>query len=356
VGYVVRRDTKAGERRWQAALRVNGNELTRTFERKTDAETWLSEQRADGVRGQWVDPRKGQQTVATYARAWLEGRHDVAERTHELYGHLLERHILPYLGKTPLAALVPSKVQSWHGKLTTQHPTTAAKAYRLLRQVLSAAVADKMISVNPCQSKGAGVEEAPERPVASVAEVDALAGAMPAHMRALVLLAAWCQLRRGEILGLRRRDIDIDAATVTVTLTRTLRMDGKTVEKAPKTAAGRRTLAIPPNVLPALRDHLCAFVGPSADALVAVGEKGGPLAPQMLQEAFEDARQAIGRPDLHLHDLRHSGLTWSAATGASLADLMKRGGHASPRAALRYQHATADRDRALAEALGRLAN
>jgi hypothetical protein len=62
-----------------------------------------------------------------------------------------------------------------------------------------------------------------------------------------------------------------------------------------------------------------------------------------------------GRPDLHLHDLRHSGLTWAAATGASTAELMRRGGHANPRAALRYQHATADRDKALADALGALA-
>jgi len=61
------------------------------------------------------------------------------------------------------------------------------------------------------------------------------------------------------------------------------------------------------------------------------------------------------RADLRLHDLRHSGLTWSAATGASVAELMRRAGHASPTAALRYQHATEDRDRVLADALADLA-
>ena len=60
----------------------------------------------------------------------------------------------------------------------------------------------------------------------------------------------------------------------------------------------------------------------------------------------------IGRPDLHLHDLRHSGLTWSAATGATLAELMHRAGHKSPVAALRYQQATVDR--AVADALSKL--
>jgi integrase len=51
------------------------------------------------------------------------------------------------------------------------------------------------------------------------------------------------------------------------------------------------------------------------------------------------------------HDLRHSGLTWTATT----AELMHRGGHASPAAAQRYQHATRDRDAAIAAALARLA-
>jgi hypothetical protein len=53
--------------------------------------------------------------------------------------------------------------------------------------------------------------------------------------------------------------------------------------------------------------------------------------------------------------LRHAGLTWTAATGATIAELMHRAGHASPIAALRYQHATVERDRILADALAELA-
>lgn len=63
----------------------------------------------------------------------------------------------------------------------------------------------------------------------------------------------------------------------------------------------------------------------------------------------------IGRSDLRLHDLRHTGLTLAAATGATVAELMHRAGHASASAALHYQHATADRDRVLAKALANLA-
>jgi hypothetical protein len=77
--------------------------------------------------------------------------------------------------------------------------------------------------------------------------------------------------------------------------------------------------------------------------------------PKTLSHVWSKARDKINRPDLRLHDLRHTGLTWAAATGASTAELMHRGGHSSPSAALRYQHATADRDRVLADALGTLA-
>jgi integrase len=57
---------------------------------------------------------------------------------------------------------------------------------------------------------------------------------------------------------------------------------------------------------------------------------------------------------MHFHDLRHVGGTLAAATGASLKELKARLGHSSTRAAMIYQHATRDRDEAIAKALGGL--
>ncbi len=74
-----------------------------------------------------------------------------------------------------------------------------------------------------------------------------------------------------------------------------------------------------------------------------------------LQRAWSNARRSIGRPELHLHDLRHAGLTLTAATGATTAELMHRAGHAPASAFLRYQHATQDRDRVLADSPAELA-
>ena len=66
---------------------------------------------------------------------------------------------------------------------------------------------------------------------------------------------------------------------------------------------------------------------------------------------FAKARATIGRDDLTWHDQRHSALTLVASTGATLPELMQRAGHASPRAALHYQHAADDSQRRIAERL-----
>jgi len=110
----------------------------------------------------------------------------------------------------------------------------------------------------------------------------------------------------------------------------------------------------PGQVTAALEDHLASHVAALPDSLLFTGEKGGPLRPHVLQSAWDKARGQTGLQYLHFHDLRHSGNSWAAATCASTAVLMARMGHASAAAALRDQHATADRDRAIASALSLL--
>jgi len=343
--------------RWQASYWHEGERFVapRTFASKGDANAWLAGNEADIGRGGWVDPQAGKVKLARYADEWLNRRPELSPRTVELYRYLLDHHILPALGAYALGSLSASAIRGWNAALAEDHPVTAAKCYRLLATIAKTAVADGLIVKSPCAVKGAGVERSPERPLATVAEVAALTDAMPERLRLLVLLATWCQLRRGELFGLRRRDVDVLHSTLTVAQSRVILSDGTSLVKAPKTAAGTRVLNIPSNVSAALVEHLERFVDPDPDALVFTGEKGGPLPMTTLSKAWSEARATIGRPDLHLHDLRHVGLTLAAATGATTAELMHRAGHSSPAAALRYQHATRDRDRVLADALADLA-
>jgi integrase len=326
-----------------------------TFTTKSDALAWLSAAETDIHRGAWTTPKAGKITLSVYGKAWLDGRSDLRPVTRSKYEHMLERHVLPALGRYELAALGPSAVRSWYMGMRERYLTTADDAYRMLRAILITAVTDGHIVKSPCQVKGAGNPRSAERPVASIAEVTAALEAVPERYRLAILLPAWCQLRRGEVLGLQRRDIDLLHGTVRIERAVVRPMRGPSVVGPPKTSAGARTLAVPSHILPALEEHLAHFVDAEPEAWLFQADAGGPMVPSTLNRVWQRARKTVGRPDLFLHDLRHSGFTWAAASGASVAELMCRGGHANPRAALRYQHATEDRDRAIADALAGLA-
>jgi len=188
-----------------------------------------------------------------------------------------------------------------------------------------------------------------------MAEVEGLASAVSARWRAMVLLAYWCGLRLGELRALRRSDLDLLHRWVEVR-EQVVEVGGCLLTGPPKTEAGRRRVAIPPHIVAELANHLELFVKPGSDAYVFTGHQGsGPLPSASWRRSWDQARRATGIDHLRFHDLRHAGNTLAAATGASTRELMVRMGHASMRAAVIYQHATADRDQTIASALSDLA-
>jgi integrase len=333
-----------------------------TFDSRQYADAWLARVHGDIQAGRWISPdapetpQTSAELFGIYAAAWLAGR-DLSGSTRKLYRIILDNQILPAFEGVPLTAITPAIVREWHAGLRTQTgPTQRARAYSLLRTILGTAVADDLIPANPCRVRGAGsAKTARDIRPASLPELEALAAAMPERYRLMVLLAAWCALRFGELAELRRSDIDVKNAVVHIRRG-VIRTDGGLVVKGPKSEAGKRDVNIPPHLMPAVRDHLAANVGASRDALVFPAvHGGGHLNPATLRRVYHPAREAAGRPDLRFHDLRHTGAVLAAATGATLAELMARLGHSTVSAAMRYQHAAADRDKAVAAALSELA-
>jgi integrase len=190
----------------------------------------------------------------------------------------------------------------------------------------------------------------------TVAQVRSLTLAMPGHLQAAVTLAAWGGLRRGEVLALRRGDVDELRSMVHVERGQVELSDGTLVFGPPKTEAGVRNVHLPKPAMSDVTSHLASYVGPEPDDLVFTGRAGVPMRPKTLATAFNSARLRCGLPGVRFHDLRHFALTMAAATGATTKELMRRAGHSSPAAALRYQHATEDGDKAIAEALSGLAS
>lgn len=301
-------------------------------------------------------------TLAEYAPKWLDSRltsrgETLRPRTRELYENQLELHILPTFGDVPLAKITTAQVRNWSAKMRGLYgpgACTAAKCYRLLRTITGTAVEDGLVITNPCTIKGAGTEPNSKRPIVTVAQAFELADLVGPRFRSLVLLAAFVGLRKGEMLGMRQADLDLDAAHVTVEQQRQLSRNGVHLIGPPKTDAGRRTVSIPSALIDDLRCHVDAYAQPGDHGYVFTGVKGGPLAPHVLQKAWATARCQLGLDDVHLHDLRHLAGTLAASTGAGTKELMHRLGHASPQAALRYQHATRERDLRIADGINEL--
>lgn len=383
-----------------------------TYERKSDAERALVLIEAQIASGDWTDPERAKVKLGDYASAWITERPGLRPRTVDLYRWLLRKHIAPRLGGVSVGKVTAKLIREWRAELLAHgvSVSVAAKAYRLLRAVLNtAAEDDKIIPRNPCRIRGAGDEEAAERPVLTVAQVFELAelighrpignirklpgggyrirfqrdGVMRTspevfgtrheaertlwkmsndgradsrHDRrfaALVLLSTFASLRWGEAVALRRSDLDLRGQTVRVRAAYVERSTGELILGPPKSKAGRRIVGVPDAIVPALREHLSIFVKNEPGALLFPGAKGGPLRRGNFNKlsAWPQTAEAVGVPGLHFHDLRHTGNHFAALSGAGLRDLMARMGHASMRAALIYQHEAKGADKTITNAI-----
>ena len=221
--------------------------------------------------------------------------------------------------------------------------TSIAQSYRFLRMAMNVAVNDGVLLQSPCRIKGAGITEAKERPVATPAQLVALVDAIsPPKYRAAIVIGGWVGLRRGEIVALRREDVDLRRRVIWVRRNRLELLEAPVRrDKDPKTRAGRRKVAIPPHVMPLLTVHLAEHAGTDR---VFVGNDGQPLRGNTLYQAFKRARARVGLDELRFQDLRHTGATLAAQSGATIADIMHRLGHSTMVAAKRYLHTIEGRD------------
>jgi integrase len=356
--------------RWTASY-VDPTGLRRhspeTFATKTDAEVWLSQIEADLTRGDWTDPDAGAVNFEEYALRWIAER-GLAPTTDELYRRLLRLHLLPVFGPLDLDEITSGRVRAWRvERLEATGATTVAKSYRLLKAVMETAADDELIRRNPCRIKGAGREEAKERPIATVEQVDAAAEAVGVRWRLMVYLAAYGSLRPEEQAELRRSDIELpdepddhkrcrdagrEPVLVRITRASPELTTGRRATGDPKSRAGKRVVVLPGFLTVDVRRHLDWFAAKEPDGLLFVGERGAPFRRSTFGRKWRRARVKAGLPeDFRFYDLRHTGNTLVTQSGGTLKDAMVRAGQSSERAALIYQHSPLERQKEVAAGL-----
>ena len=336
-----------------------------TFTARADAEGWLALERQLIEWDEWMPPAQRRakqlhddaQTLRTYADTWLPERTAVRglkPKTVSEYQRYLDRLIYPTLGDMRLKDVTPATVRAWIGKLNARTPRINEHAYALLKTILATAVQDELLDRNPCRER----MRKPVRHIGEPATLDELAllvAAMPERLRLMIELAAWCALRFGEVAELRRGDVDLKNGEIRVS--RAVQwVDGKKIVAAPK-ADSVRVVAFPPHIGEAIKEHLRKHAQWGKDGLLFPTTHGEQYrAPTFHQAYFRKAREAAGRPNLRFHDLRHTGATMAAASGATLAELMQRLGHSTVSAALAYQHAAQGADKRIAARLSEIAS
>lgn len=351
----------------------DGTRHSRNFRTKMDAEVWLAHERSLIDRDEWTPPKarkvaearrereQALNTVEVYAERYVAER-GLRPTTVRNYEALLANRILPYFGATPLRDVTLSEIKEWRRSLDPKTASSNAAAYRLLRSILQAAEEEELIDRAPPKIRGAS--NAPVRQVvipATFDEITVIVDEMPERLKLLIVLAAFVGLRQGELLELRRSDID--GVTGRINVARKVDKDANPAIRGacpncgrhistPKTKSGLRTVHVPPPFLPMLQEHLLEHTAEGPRGLLFPGDRTDHMSARYLMDRYRPAREKARRPDLTIHHLRHTALTIAGQHGATGAELQARAGHASQAAMAIYQHATLDRDKALAERIG----
>jgi integrase len=329
---IQRKVTPEGKVRYRARIKANSREVaSRMFDRKSDAVAWEQDQRRRLRAGEWLDPRRGQVPLSVVAEMWLESRRTVKRRTLESDRGGWRNYIAPRFGRRPVASITTADVSSWLGDLMRRGlaRSTATRALATLRSLLSFAVADGRVTVNAAAAAKAptGGQARREGKFLDLDEVVALAQACRGPYAELVYVLAMQGLRWGELAGLQVGD---RVPGPGLRLSRAVLASNGGGELYVDTLKNKRARTVPlvPVVVPIV-DRWSA--GKSPGEWLFAAPAGGPLRETNWQRSvcWREAKATIGRPELRVHDLRHTAASVWLASGADPKVVQRVLGHAT---------------------------
>ena len=296
----------------------------------------------------------GNISLDSFGSTWLKNNDSLRDRTRYDYQRILDKWLqIKVEGRIfatyPMAKIDNVLIRKWQTELLkVASQSTADYSYRVLRAILNEAASQGIINRPPAPIRKKQ-KITNNRPIIEVSQLIFLADAVPLEYALAVLIAGICGLRSGEIFGLRRKDIDLKYKTISVNQA-IVSVPGKgTIIGPPKTKSSVRTISYPDFLQAKIEVHLTHFTQPGENSLIFTTSCGSPVTVEERRKWWDEARAKTGLTELHFHDLRHLAATLAAQHGASLAELQARLGHSTVNAAMRYQHATLDRDRAVSE-------
>jgi integrase len=307
---------------------------------KRDAEHLLIELLSQRDRG--VNVRTDRLTVGQYLTDWLSGLAvRVRPTTATRYRGLMTLHVIPQLGGIRLRRLSVNQVNALLADRLAagSAPRTVSHIRAVLRKALNDAVRADLLWRNVAALASAPL--VPSRRLDPMSQDEALAilAATVSTPNGAVVATALCTgLRQGEILGLRWVDIDLDRGRLRVAGA-LQHFGGRFHLVEPKSASSRRTIPVPPPLVPILRSHRAAqakaqLVAGSAweeliPGLVFTTTLGRPLHGVSVTQEFQLACARAQLPRRRFHDLRHGTATLLLAAGVDLKTISTLLGHST---------------------------
>jgi integrase len=331
--------------RWQARYRkLDGNEVTKTFDRKTDAARWRRDGLAARDRGEFIDPKLGRVTVREYGERWRAAQLHHRPSSSRIYETDLRLHIYPHIGDRPMNRVTRSDIESLV-KLWVEGgaaPRTVRESrFKVLAAMFRAAVRDDVIRKTPCDRIRLPEIVATKHVVLTAEQVRALADAIDPRYRAMVLLGYGCGLRIGETRGLTEPNVRWLAGEILVCQQLDIRPPYPLVPLKNSRRCPSRVVPMPRYVHEALSRHIEVY-GLGEHQLLFSGVQGGP-AGRTVHKAMRAARREAGLPDsVSYHTLRHSYATQMIANGISETDVAELLGDAVALVHQVYGHASVD--------------
>ena len=279
-------------------------------------------------------------TVEDYLNDWYKVYTvDLAETTRELYRLYIDKHIATSdLAKLKIKKLLPIQLQEYYNvKSEKLSGKSVGKLHSFLNLALKDAMKNRLIKYNPCDGVNKPKSKRFRPNIYSEEMFNRLVTITQGTFdEVCILLAGVCGLRRGEIFGLRLRDIDIKQCKISVIET-VVRMNGDWIIKDPKSETSKRTIKIPKFVIDVIAEYLTS--------LKVVPERiCSQFKPSSYSQHFKKLLEDNGLPHIRLHDLRHFNASLMMRYDIPDKIAADRLGHSQIQMTRHYQHSSSDMD------------
>lgn len=320
------KDPKTG-RRTRIKRTVNG--------RKADAEELLLELTVSLRQGTYVEP-KGT-TVSEWIDTWLNDykKMDLRQTTFESYAYIIRLHIKPEIGAMKLQDLRPEHLQKLYKekKESNLSSRTVRYIHSIMHAALKQAVKNRLLFGNPTEATNPPKIEQREITAMTVEQMNAFLHELDNtnYKRTKRIVPAFkvllgTGLRRGELLGLRWRNIDFQKNTIDIEQGLVALEGSKKTYQDPKTDKSKNKIPMSDFVFTVLQNHWLqmTFEGHAEpDKPVFCTRDGAPILPRNFNKSFEALRRRAGIADINLHALRHTFATRLIEKGVQLKEIQE---------------------------------